>query len=485
MKDEAYFIGIDLGSQGLRVVVTDISGNIISFAETTMVLTKALRQQQDPSAWWGGCIDCLTKSIAHLSTRVKQKIIAIGVTSTSGTVIPLDKNYNPLYDAIMYSDARSAEEATRCTSVAKASVKNGFTNFNSSTGLAKMVWFANRYPDKAASLYLWIHASDFITGKLCGTYDVTDYTNVLKSGYDLSELIWPDYIFEKKLLEKQWMQKVVPPGTVIGTLGKDIAQLLGLLKGVKVCAGITDGCASQVASGAMLPGQWNTTIGTTLVIKGVTSKAINDPAGRIYNHRHPQGFWMPGGAGNIGADWVSKEYATDIATLNNAAKSIIPTGQNAYPLLQQGERFPFIAPLAKGFEPEGLNRATSFAAKMEGVAYVERYAYELIRYLSDERVDAVYTAGGASNSEVWLQIRSSVLNRPVFKMKHGSGAVGAAIVASSQTYFDTLSDAAANMVQLEKVITPDKNLTEKYSEYYFNFIEALKIRKFIGENIYA
>lgn len=485
MKDKAYFIGIDLGSQGLRVMVTGTSGNIISSAEAAMKLTTELRQQQSVQMWWELCLSCLCKAIAPLNTQVKQKIMAIGVTSTSGTVIPVDKNYHPLCDAIMYSDTRCVQQASRSTEAAKRFVKNGFTNFNSSTGLAKILWFMSRYPDKISSIFLWIHASDFITGKLCGTYHTTDYTNALKSGFDLSELKWPEYLFEDLSLQKQWMQKVVPSGTIIGTLNKEIATSLGLSAEVKISAGITDGCASQVASGAMQPGQWNTTIGTTLVIKGVTEKAVNDPLGRIYNHRHPQGFWMPGGAGNIGADWVARDYAADFTELNHKAKHIIPTGEIAYPLLQQGERFPFIAPQARGFETQGLNRVVSFTAKMEGVAYIERYAYELISHLSAEQVDAVYTAGGASNSDVWLQIRSSVLNRPVYKVKHGSGAIGAAIVAASQTYFDTLSEAAANIVQPDRIILPDKTLTGKYDEYYIHFIEELQTKKYIGENIYA
>jgi sugar (pentulose or hexulose) kinase len=51
-----------------------------------------------------------------------------------------------------------------------------------------------------------------------------------------------------------------------------------------------------------------------------------------------------------------------------------------------------------------LSKAERFTANMEGVAYLERYAYELIEHLSGEQVNAVYTAGGASNSDAWLTI---------------------------------------------------------------------------------
>src|SRR5690606_15732905 len=151
-----------------------------------------------------------------------------------------------------------------------------------------------------------------------------------------------------------------------------------------------------------------TTIGTTLVIKGVTKDQFIDPLGRLYNHRHPMGYWMPGGAGNIGADWVTQEFTGQLDRLNKSAEKLIPTAYINYPLRQKGERFPFIAPHAEGFEPFGLSPEERYTANMEGVAYVERYAFEMIRELSGEEINGVYTAGGASNSDVWLKIRSHV-----------------------------------------------------------------------------
>src|SRR5690606_39859763 len=90
-----------------------------------------------------------------------------------------------------------------------------------------------------------------------------------------------------------------------------------------------DGCASQVASGAVNIGDWNTTIGTTLVIKGVTNEEIKDPEGRLYSHRHPEGFWMPGGASNTGADWVSADFSNDLESLNQQAEDRKSTRLNS------------------------------------------------------------------------------------------------------------------------------------------------------------
>ncbi len=479
MSEKAYFIGVDLGSQGMRVTVLDNSGNIIASADEAMTLTASSRQEQNTGLWWQLCVQCMRNVMQKLEAPEKKYIIAVAVSSTSGTVIPLGKNDQPVHNAIMYSDSRSAVQAEHCARVARAKVQRGFTGFNSSCGLPKILWYAAHFPGKAAEIKRWIHAADYITGKLSGVFGTTDYTNALKTGFDLSNLCWPEYITNELGIKKEWLQQVVPSGTVIGKVNKAAAVETGLPEHILVTAGITDGCASQVASGAMQPGEWNTTIGTTLVIKGVTKEPIVDPEGRIYNHRHPEGYWMPGGAGNIGADWVAKEFSGQLSDLNEAAEHLIPTGEIAYPLMQEGERFPFKASQARGFQPANLSPSSLFTAKMEGVAYVERYAYELISRLSGEKITQVFTAGGASNSDVWLRIRSAVLNIPVHKMKYVSGAVGAAIVAASQTWFNSLSTAAKVLVQTEKLIMPEKELCEKYEPLYHTFMDELRSREYI------
>jgi sugar (pentulose or hexulose) kinase len=314
---------------------------------------------------------------------------------------------------------------------------------------------------------------------LSNQWGITDYTNALKSGYDLRNEMWPAYLYEHLPLKKEWLPEVLPSGTPIGTISSSLAKEFGLSGDMQVVAGMTDGCASQIASGAVNPGEWNTTIGTTLVVKGVTTKEIKDSEGRLYNHRHPEGFWMPGGASNTGADWVTKEFNDHVSEMEEQALKLIPTGYMAYPLQQEGERFPFIAPQARGFCPDNLSPAEKFAANMEGVAYIERYAFEMIEKLSGEKITAVFTAGGGSKNNTWLIIRSNVLNLPIYKMKYVTGAVGAAILAASKTYFKSITEATKALTSIEKEVQPTKDLAAKYEEDYQKFIKILQEKGFI------
>lgn len=476
---KAYFIGIDIGTQGARVVLLNNLGQLQWSLEQIFPLSSSSREEQSPIQWWDTCIKLMHQLVKEVDEEVIKNIISIAVTSTSGTVIPIDEHCEPVHNAIMYSDQRSKSVSDRCTQAAIKFHNKGFTSFNSSTGLAKMVWFVETYPEKVNHIAKWIHATDYINGKLSNIWGITDYTNAFKSGFDLTDFYWPEYLFEQLPLRREWFPEVSPSGQVMGTIDNAWALELGLPTHIKIVTGATDGCASQIASGAMSLGDWNTTIGTTLVIKGVTKKEILDPLGRLYSHRHPQGFWMPGGASNTGADWVTQEFAEDLDLLNEQAADVFPTGYLNYPLRQKGERFPLNAPQAIGFKDGVQSKVQEFTANMEGVAFIERYAFELIEQLSGEKVNRVFTAGGASASQIWLKIRANVLNRPIIKMKHVSGAVGAAILASSSTYFNNLTEATKALTLIEKQILPEKELAEEYEILYLKFIALLKDKGYL------
>jgi len=485
MSIKSAFVGIDVGTQGVRLILVDQNGNEIFSGSESLTLTESSREEQSPEEWWQICLRLLKEMSSSIQDQLSNdlEIKSICVTSTSGTVIPLDKEYNPLHPAIMYSDQRSAKTSIKVKKLAEDFYKGryGYTNYNSSSGLSKMVWFVENYPEEASKIQYWVHAADYITGQLCGCFNITDYTNALKSGYDVKKKEWPSYVYEKLPIKREWLQEVVPTGQTLGFLKTEHTASLKLNSQIQVVTGLTDGCASQIASGAVEVGDWNTTIGTTMVIKGITLKEIHDPEGRIYSHRHPQGYWMPGGASNSGADWVNNFSSEDIKKFSKNGEKMIPTKFLSYPLQTIGERFPFIAPEARGFVAEGADPLESFVANMESLAYIERYAYELIEKLSGEKVKIIFTAGGASNNELWMKIRSNVLNLPIRKMDNVSGALGAAIMAASQCFFNNLVEATKAMTSLKTEYKPEHSLSAAYNKKYKEFINLLISKNYIKE----
>jgi sugar (pentulose or hexulose) kinase len=350
----------------------------------------------------------------------------------------------------MYSDRRAGGVADE---IAAAYPGLGV---NVSWGLPKIVWFERTFPELAARIHAWRHPADFLIGRLTGEWKLTDQTTALKSGFDLVRNAWPVDVFAALGVEVAKMPVVGTTGEVAGRIRVNAAEETGLPVGTPVMLGMTDGCASQVSAGAVRPGAWNSTIGTTLVIKGTTVGPVIDPLGRIYNHRHPQGYWMPGAASNTGAAWISAWFPEqDLGELDRLAARVVPTGDLTYPLVGTGERFPFVSAAATGFGYDGPDEVVRYASALEGVAYLERMAFDLVEELSGERVEAVSTAGGGSAGETWLQIRANVLDRPVRKVRNANAASGAAMIAASGCWYAGLIEAVEAMVKLETVVEPD------------------------------
>jgi sugar (pentulose or hexulose) kinase len=246
---------------------------------------------------------------------------------------------------------------------------------------------------------------------------------------------------------------------------------------------MTDGCASQIASGAASLGDWNTTIGTTLVIKGVTEKLLFDPKGRIYSHRHPDGHWMPGGASNVGGDCIRNNFRDDeLDGLNAAVKPVRPTGMLVYPLEKKGERFPNRDPLAEGFAVGSpSSRAELYQAYLEGVAFVEKMSYEMLTSLGAVIGGTVFAAGGATKSEPWLKIRANMLDRCIAVPDIAGGSMGAAILAASISHWGSLGQAARNMVRISRTIRPDRAGVDAYREKYGRFMAEMQDRGYTRE----
>ncbi len=110
------------------------------------------------------------------------------------------------------------------------------------------------------------HQPDVITAQLTGEAIPTDSSHALKTGYDAEHEAWPPQLAS---LAAQ-LPEVVRPGTRLGEVCRTAAEATGIPAGTPVIAGMTDGCAAQIASGALRPGAWNSVLGTTLVLKGAS-----------------------------------------------------------------------------------------------------------------------------------------------------------------------------------------------------------------------
>jgi len=480
--------GIDLGTQGVRVIIADLEGAVkaeisIPFPANTLQSSQAGYFEQNPLLWKQAVFQALPEAVRQLEDKQESpdEIMSLSVTSTSGTLCLVDTAGEVVRPAIMYSDSRAAREADEVQDAgAEIAVKLG-SRFAPSFAISKLRWLQQHEPASLQSARWFLSPTDLVIGWLSGIWGVTDWTNALKWGYDILDLNWPAFIFDKLGFEHKF-PAVQAPGSMIGYISSEAAALTGLSTHTAVIAGATDGNASQFASGAGFPGQWNSTLGTTLVLKGVSEHIIRDPLGRVYCHRHPDGYWLPGGASSTGADCIAQRFPAErLPELNRAALRAAPTDLIVYPLTRRGERFPFDKPDAVGFVlGEAQDEETSFTAHLEGIAYVERLAYDVLQELGAEVADTIYAVGGATQSSAGLQIRADVLQKRMIVPLVPSAAMGAAILAARGSHYPSVREAVEHMVHWHTTIEPRPLLAPAYHERYQRFLRACRERGYIA-----
>jgi sugar (pentulose or hexulose) kinase len=488
VENRIILIGLDLGTQGVRAIAASEKGGVLAEASRryeTINTAKDPWKEQDAAGWRRAAFAVLAELSAALRAKGLAGRTVLSLDGTSGTVVPLDRSGAPLRSAILYNDSRAGSVLARVHEKTAALEEKLGYRMGASFGLPKIVWLRENEPAVFEKTAVFAHQADYLAGCLTGDFRVTDYSNALKTGYDLLAERWPEDELRALGLDPALLPRVVHPGEAIGRLTPEAARETGLPPDTLVAAGVTDGYASCVSSGVVRPGQYNSTIGTTLVLKGVTKNFIRDPGGRVYCHKHPEGFWYPGGAGNVGGLCLNKWFGPErFEELNRQVPRLCPTGSLVYPLTAKGERFPFVAPEAEAFFLyEDESEAGRYAAAMEGVGYVERLCFQTLAGLGCELGDEITITGGAVKAPVWSQVRADILGRRLVQPETAEAAFGAAILAGTKALGRTLTQSAEAMVRFSRAFEPDAARHERYDELYARFCAACAERGYIHGNL--
>ena len=469
------FMGIDVGTQGVRCVVSDERGQIaaahsVPFETLNIARTEGW-YEQSPAHWQAAAHQAIRACTAALSNA--GEIQTISIDGTSGTIVPLDENMRPLCNGIMYNDPRAKAQAARIHETMGHIEKKLGYKFGASFSLPRILWVHDECPEIYAKTRVFAHQADYIAGLLCGEFAVSDYSNALKTGYDLIDQKWPEEYSSVLGLDLSKFPKIVGPGTAIAHLTPSACEQLNLPEHAIVVGGSTDGYASALAAGAVGAGRWASIIGTTFVLKGVTDRLIIDPNGSSYSHMLPSGEWLLGGAANLGGRVLNQARGEkSFDEMNEIAAGMIPTGVRCYPLTGKGERFPFVLGDCQPFYVGDVTGGRLYPAIMEGVGFAEKLAFDHMEKLGCAVGDTIYTTGGACRSQLWLKIRASILNRRLMVPEVVDAAMGSALLAASGE-FGGLDKAAEQMIRYSVSMDPDPALAARYGEIYPLFREDI------------
>ncbi|HET7488683.1 MAG TPA: FGGY family carbohydrate kinase [Acidimicrobiales bacterium] len=474
----ALAVGVDVATAEVRAVAADADGRLRASGAAPLpapVCPRPGEVEQDAGAWWPAVATALHRLTAALG-REASSIEAVSVCATSGTVVALDGRGQPLGPALLYADQRARREAERAQAAGGTRWARLGMRVQPSFGLAKWGWLAAAYQDQVARL---AHPSDLVVERLVGARAPTDWSTALKSGYDPLAGQWATEALAALGIGERLVPDVAPPATLAGVVAAEAAAATGLPAGAAVRLGMTDACASQLASGAGTPGRFVSVLGTTLVLKGASRELVTDPGGAVYSHRHPGGWWLPGGASSTGGAVLRARFAgLDLAGLDAAAAEHGPARSVTYPLVGRGERFPFAAPDAEGFEldaDEG-DVVDRYRAALEGVAFVERLGYERLAALGAPATGPVATTGGGAGSAVWNRVRATVLGVPLIATPAATTALGACVLAAAGSLHADLAAAAEAMAAPGETVEPDRGEQEALDGNYRRLAAALTER---------
>ena len=452
---DGVYVGVDLGTGSARALAVAADGAVLGAGAVPLRSERGgERHEQDPRSWWPAVAAACRDALAGVAA---ERVRAVATCATSGTIVLVDRDGEPVTAALMYDDGRAAEQARRL-------------GLATSWALPKLHWLLEHDAAAAAPGVRAAHQPDLVTRRLAGHAVASDESHALKTGYDAARRCFADVGRLAGLLPE-----VVAPGTRLGSVCADAAAQTGLPAGAAIVAGMTDGCAAQIAAGALRPGDWNSVLGTTLVLKGCSRERVDDRAHGVYSHRSPDGDWLPGGASSSGAGVLTATFpGRDLDELGKRAAAHERTTVLAYPLVSRGERFPFAAPGAQAFmlgAPSGDGERA--AALMQGLALVERLCFEQLARLGAPATGGLSLTGGATRNRAWCQLRADALGRAVRLPERGESAFGMAILAAASDMGEQVAGAAARMSRTRAVIEPRASMRAHLDEQYARFAGEL------------
>ena len=456
-------VGLDLGTGSARAFAVAADGTVLGRGAQALHSRRDREcHEQDPAAWWEAVAGACRAALAPL--RDGRPVAAVATCATSGTVLLVDRDGRPASAALMYDDTRAAAQARRL-------------DLPASWALPKLHWLLEQRGDAARGGLRLAHQPDVVTRHLIGHAVQSDASHALKTGYDPAREHWPPSMGDVAGV----LPAVVAPGTQLGVVGADAAGQTGLPAGTPVIAGMTDGCAAQIAAGALRSGDVNAVLGTTLVLKGCSPDRIEDRAHGVYSHRAPGGGWLPGGASSSGAGALLTAFpGQDLDALGRAAAQHERTRVLAYPLVSRGERFPFAAPGAEAFllgTPDGDGEHA--AALMQGVALVERLCLQALQRLGTPVDGEISLTGGATRNARWSQLRADALGRVVRLPAQSESAFGMAILAAAAAGGEPLADVARRMSHTQARLEPRDAMRAHLDEQYERLVAELRRRVWI------
>jgi ribulokinase len=487
-----YVIGIDGGTEGLRVGIFDLAGRALVFVRTPYETTfpRPGWAEQNPQDWWDAAATGIRKALLQSGVGGSQ-IAGISVGATSCSLVCLDSSGEPLRPAIIWMDVRANQEADVVQkSGAKELQLSGYEHASAEWLPSKALWLARNEPETYERTSWLAEYVDYMTWRLSGERVASQNTAAIRAYYDTENGGWAGDLYSKIGLENlidKLPETVLPMGTRIGPLTRHAQIELGLPATVQVVVGGADAFVAQVGLGVVTPGSMALITGSSHLALLQTDRRTHSPgAFGAYPNAVVEGqYSVEGGQTSSGSmiGWFRNlvddgEYSAKFFDTMSPLAAQLPPGSDGVLVLDhwQGNRTPYVDANSRGVIL-GLSlshrREHIFRALIESICFGTENTLGRFREQAHS-IDRVVACGGAINSSFWLQIHADISAIPIEVTEESEAAtLGSGILAAvGAGYYDDIHAATQAMVHGKYVVEPNESRHELYKPFFHAYKET-------------
>lgn len=482
------YIGIDLGTSSVKLLLMDSEGTILKTVsrEYPLSFPHPGWSEQRPEDWV-----CETKAGLKelLEGCDRQQVAGIGAGGQMHGLVVLDKEDRVIRPAILWNDGRTSAEVEYlngqigCDRIAAYTANIAFAGFTA----PKILWMKRNEPENFARIEKIMLPKDYINYVLTGVHctDASDASGMLL--FDVKNRCWSKEMLDICGIDERMMPKVFESFQPVGTLRHEIAAELGLRDGVTVCAGAGDNAAAAVGTGTVGDGMCNISIGTSGTVFISADKFSENKNNAVHLFAHADGGWHLMGcmlsAASCNKWWVEEILGVKDFAAEQQNITVDKLGRNNVFFLPylMGERSPINDTNARGtFVGMTMDstRSDMTQAVLEGVAFGIRDSLEVARGLGID-ITRSKICGGGAKSPLWRKMFANILNVEIqsIEAEEGPGFGGAMLAMVACGEYPDVKTIAERFVKIKQVEKPDPELVARYEERYQKyrmFYPALK-----------
>lgn len=493
-----YFMGVDGGTGSLRVAIFDEKGKNLGYevVEYDTYYPKSGWAEQDDSDWWNALKTAIPGAIKNSKVN-PEEIVAITCDATTSTVVLMDNNNQILRRPILWMDVRAAAQAKKIVDTKHRMNHYYLAGVPAESLVPKCMWIKENEPEIWNKTKTIFEYTSWLNWKLTDKLSINESIATFRWFYDGPAGGWQKDFYDVIGLEDfvdKLPEDINKTGKIIGNVSKEAASLLGLSENTLVVEGTLDAVACMLGVGSVDVGGMAMIGGSSTVLLGLSdvefhSKGIN---GTYPDCPIDDIFLVEGGQSSTGSiiawfrnnlgpkEWFDEAEAdkTTFYQIMDKYAAKVPIGANGLLMLDyfQGNRAPYSDSLARGtFVGLSLGHGPDHIARsiMESVSFGVAHC---LKIMSDfgYKVEKMYACGGFAQSDFLMQMHADVTGIPIYitKESQSAGCLGDAMVAAMGSgLYVSLKEAADNMVEIDKVYTPNQANHEEYQFYFEKYME--------------